>query len=295
MISERTMIDNATGARPRIVRHPRRRRGLAVRHVVAVIIGLLFIVPLLWTFLTSVSTSGDVYRFPPKLWPAWEWSNYRRAWQAAPWLRYFGNTILIAGCVVALALATSLLAGFAFAVMRFRGRGVLFVIVMAVMMVPQTVLLIPNFLIAQRIGLYDTYLIQILPWGASVFGIFLLRQFFVTLPDELFEAAELEGAGPFRILFSIAAPLAKPSLVLVGLNSFMGSWNAFIWPYLMTKSDSIRPIEVGLQTFYGTEGTDWTGLSAAITFTTVPIIVLFVFLQKYFVSGAYGTEGAVRG
>ncbi|WP_197680014.1 carbohydrate ABC transporter permease [Microlunatus soli] len=271
-----------------------RKPGVA-RQVIAAIIGLAFIVPLLWTFVTSLSTRSDVYRFPPKLSPSWEWSNYARAWQAAPWLRYFGNTVLIAGCVVALVLATSLLAGFAFAVMRFRGRTVLFMIVMAVMMVPQTVLLIPNFIIAQRLGLYDTYLIQILPWGASVFGIFLLRQFFVTLPRELFEAAELEGAGAFRILISIAGPLAKPSLVLVGLNAFMGSWNAFVWPYLMTKSESIRPIEVGLQTFYGAEGTDWTGLSAAITFTTVPVIILFLFLQRYFVGGAYGVEGAVRG
>lgn len=266
-----------------------------IRQIVAVIIGLLFLVPLIWTFLTSVSTQSDVYRFPPRLWPDWNWSNYARAWRAAPWPRYFGNTIVIAGCVVALVLATSLLAGFAFAVMRFRGRRVLFLIVMAVMMVPQTVLLIPNFLIAQRLGLYDTYLIQILPWGASVFGIFLLRQFFTTLPRELFEAAELEGAGPIRMLASIAAPLAKPSMVLVGLNSFMGSWNAFVWPYLMTKSADIRPIEVGLQTFYGTDGTDWTGLCAAVTFTTFPIIVLFLFLQKYFLNGAYGVEGAVRG
>lgn len=277
---------------------PRRRPGggkRAIRQIVAVIIGLAFITPLLWTLLTSVSRQSDVFQFPPKLWPSWEWSNYARAWTAAPWLRYFGNTVFIAGFVVALVLATSLLAGFAFAVMKFRARGPLFLLVMSVMMVPHTVLLIPNFIIAQRLGLYDTYLIQILPWGASVFGIFLLRQFFTTLPRDLFEAAELEGAGPLRILFQIAAPLAKPSMVLVGLQTFMMSWNSFVWPYLMTKTDKIRPVEVGLQTFYGAEGTDWTALSAAITFTTVPIIVLFLFLQKYFVSGAYGVQGAVRG
>ncbi len=203
--------------------------------------------------------------------------------------------MIIAACVVALVLATSLLAGFAFAVMRFRGRMIMFWTVMAVMMVPQTVLLIPDFLVAQKLGLYDTYLVQILPWAASVFGIFLLRQFFATLPPELFEAAEMDGAGPATILFRVAAPLARPSLVLVGLNAFMGSWSSFIWPYLMTQSDSIRPIEVGLETFYGANGTDWTGLSAAIVFTTLPIVVLFLFLQRYFVAGSYGMEGAVRG
>ncbi|MFC4947765.1 carbohydrate ABC transporter permease [Pseudonocardia sp. GCM10023141] len=284
-------------ATARVLR-PRRRpapAGRSVRRTVAVVVALLFLLPVLWMLLTSVSADSDVFQFPPKLLPAWEWSNYARAWSRSPWLMYFGNTVLIAGAVVVLVLGTSLLAGFAFAVMRFRGRGVLFLVVMSVLMVPQTVLLIPNFLIAQQLGWYDTYLIQIVPWGASVFGIFLLRQFFVTLPRELFEAAEIDGAGPFRMLFSVAAPLAAPSLVLVGLNSFMGSWNSFVWPYIMTKSDSVRPIEVGLQAFYGSDGTDWTGLCAAVTFTTVPIIVLFLFLQRYFVSGVYGTQGSVRG
>lgn len=280
-------------------RGPRRHRPVrpwqVVRTVVAALVGFGFIAPLIWTLLTSVSLESDVFQFPPRLLRTLDLSNYPRAWHARPWLRYFGNTIMIAGCVVALVLATSLMAGFAFAVMRFRGRTVLFWIVMAVMMVPQTVLLIPNFIIAKELHLYDTYLIQILPWGASVFGIFLLRQFFATLPGELFEAAEVDGAGPWRILFAIAAPLSKPSMVLVGLNSFMGSWNAFIWPYLMTQTDSIRPIEVGLQSFYGAEGTDWTGMCAAIVFTTVPIVVLFLFLQRYFVSGSYGVEGGVRG
>ncbi|MBW4093999.1 MAG: carbohydrate ABC transporter permease [Acidobacteria bacterium] len=273
----------------------RRRWSLSVRMLTAIVVALVFLIPVFWMLLTSVSADGDIFTFPPKLWPAWDWSNYARAWNASPWMKYFSNTVLIAGCVVALTLATSLLAGFAFAVMRFRGRGLMFLVVMSVMMVPQTVLLIPNFIIAQQLGWYDTYLIQIIPWGASVFGIFLLRQFFVTLPRELFEAAELDGASPLRMLFSVAAPLAAPSLVLVGLNSFMGSWNSFVWPYIMTKSDSVRPIEVGLQAFYGTEGTDWTGLCAAVTFTTLPIIVLFLFLQKYFVTGAYGTQGSVRG
>lgn len=271
------------------------RFGRGTRAAAVVVVGALFVLPILWMLLTSVSADQDVFRFPPRLLPAWEWSNYARAWNRSPWLTYFGNTVVIAGAVVLLVLITSLLAGFAFAVMRFRGRNGLFLLVMSVIMVPQTVLLIPNFLIAQHLGLYDTYLIQILPFGASVFGIFLLRQFFVTLPRELFEAAEIDGAGPFRMLFSVAAPLAAPSLVLVGLNAFMGSWNSFVWPYIMTKSDGVRPIEVGLQTFYGSDGTDWTGLCAAVSFTTLPIIVLFLFLQRHFVNGVYGTQGSVRG
>ncbi|MFC0458360.1 carbohydrate ABC transporter permease [Arthrobacter liuii] len=288
---------------PRISRGPAGRTpgrhngrvGRLLQPGAAIAVGLIFLVPIFWMLITSVASDADVFTFPPRLWPAWDFSNYAKAWGKSPWLTYFGNTVLIAGSVVLLVLITSLLAGFAFALMRFRGKGVLFLLVMSAMMVPQTVLLIPNFIMAQKLGWYDTYLIQIVPWGASVFGIFLLRQFFLTLPKELFEAAEMDGAGPLRMLFSVAAPLAAPSLVLVALNSFMGSWNAFVWPYIMTKSDAVRPIEVGLQAFYGTEGTDWTGLCAAVSFTTLPIIVLFLFLQKYFVTGVYGTQGSVRG
>jgi len=166
--------------------------------------------------------------------------------------------------------------------------------VLAVMMVPQTVLIIPNYVIASRLHLLDTYWIQILPFGASVFGIFLLRQFFLSIPSEIFDAAQLDGAGPVRMAFQVAGPLARPSLILVGLNTFMGAWNSFVWPYIMTTKDSIRPIEVGLNAFYGVNGTDWTTLSAAVVFTTIPIVVLFLFLQKYFVTGLYSTSGAVR-
>lgn len=258
-------------------------------------VSAVFLFPLVWVVITSLSHPEDAYQVPPSFWPSWNWENYSRAWEQAPWLRYFGNTFFIAGSVAALCMATSLMAGFAFAMMRFRGSGVAFALTISVLMVPNTVLLIPNFIIASQVGLLDTYLIQILPWAATGFGVFLLRQFFLTLPKEVFEAAEVDGAGTFRMLFQVGAPLAVPSLVLVGLNAFLGSWNAFLWPYIFTSSEEIRPIEVGLQQFYGTEGTDWTGLSAAVTFTTVPLVILFLFLQRYFISDAFGSSGAVRG
>jgi multiple sugar transport system permease protein len=297
-----TMLRSSTGEEiPRRRHRPRpAQRALSV---LAVLAALAFLFPLLWTLYTSISAPDDVYTLPPRIRPIGEWGhyveaaaqNYARAWAAAPWPRYFGNTVFIAVCVVGLTLLTGLLAAFAFARMRFRGRGVLFLLVMSVMMVPQTVLLVPNFLLAQKMGLYDTYAIQILPWGASVFGIFLLRQFFQTLPAEIFEAAELDGAGPVRMLAQVAGPLAVPTMILVALNAFMGSWNSFVWPYFMTKSDQLRPIEVGLQTFQSENGNDWTGMSAAVVFTTIPVILLFLFLQKYFVRGAFSTDGAVRG
>ncbi|PWH05846.1 carbohydrate ABC transporter permease [Brachybacterium endophyticum] len=291
------------GSAPAPGRRRRRRPGALVLSSLAVLAALAFLFPLLWTLYTSISTPADVYTLPPRIKPVGQWDeyvaaageNYARAWAAAPWPRYFGNTVLIAVCVVGLTLLTGLLAAFAFSRMRFRGRGALFLLVMSVMMVPQTVLLVPNFLLAQKMHLYDTYAIQILPWGASVFGIFLLRQFFQTLPTEIFEAAELDGAGAVRMLVQVAGPLAVPTMVLVALNAFMGSWNSFVWPYFMTKSDQLRPIEVGLQTFQSENGNDWTAMSAAVVFTTIPVILLFLFLQKYFVHGTVTTDGAVRG
>lgn len=277
-------------------RRPARRRvGPVLRRVFAVLLGCAFVGPFYWVLVTSVARNGDVYRFPPSFLPHFHLANYARAWSAAPWPRLFANTLLIAVGTVALALLTSLLAGFAFGVMRFRGRNVLFVIVLSVMMVPQTVLLIPNYAIAAGIDWLDTYWIQIIPWGASVFGIFLIRQFFAGLPEELFDAAELDGAGRMRILWTIGVPLVRPAIVIVALNVFMSSWNSFVWPFIMTQHQRVQPIEVGLATFYGAEGTDWTGLSAAVAFTTLPVLVLFLALQRYFIRGAYSAAGGVRG
>ncbi|MBB2892614.1 ABC transporter permease subunit [Flexivirga oryzae] len=273
-----------------------RRLGGVARAVVAGVVGLLFIAPLYWVLVTSTLTTSEAYNFSwSSLVPHWSFTNYERAWHAAPWERFFSNTIFIAVCTVALAIFTSLLAGYAFSVMRFRGRGALFGLVLSVMMVPQTVLLIPDYIIAQHLHLLDTYWIQILPFGASVFGIFLVRQFFLNVPTELFEAAELDGAGPIRMLFSIGLPMVRPALLVLGLQVLMGSWNAFLWPYVMTDSNAVRPIEVGLSVFSGTNGTDYTGLCAGVTFTTVPVLVVFLLLQKHFITGAFSSAGGVRG
>jgi multiple sugar transport system permease protein len=276
-------------------RYPRRLVGPVLRRVVSVLVGLVFLAPFYWVLVTSVARSGDVYRFPPSFVPHWHFANYARAWHAADWPRLFANTAGIAIATVALALVTSVLAGFAFGVMRFRGRTALFVLVLAVLMVPDTVLIIPDYVIASTINWLDTYWIQIIPWGASVFGIFLMRQFFAGLPEELFDAAELDGAGRLRMLWSIGVPLVKPAILIVALNVFMASWNSFLWPFIMTSSPRVQPIEVGLATFYGTEGTDWTGLSAAVAFTTLPVLALFLALQKHFITGAYSAAGGVRG
>ena len=280
--------------------HDRRRilgawRGWSVlRKVLAVLLGLAFVFPFYWTFVISTAKPGGFYRFPPKLIPSWNWSNWSRAWSEAPWVRFFLNTLFIASATVLLCLVTSVLAGFAFGVLRFRGKKVLMLLVLSVLMMPGTVLIIPDYVLATDIHWVDTYWIQIVPWGASVFGIFLVRQFFVTMPQEIMDAASVDGAGRLRVLWHIGVPAVRPALMLIAINVFMASWNSFLWPEIMTNTTDVQPVEVGLSTFSSDVGTDIPGLAAAATFTTLPLIIFFLLLQRHFIRGALSAAGSVK-
>jgi multiple sugar transport system permease protein len=265
------------------------------RRALAVVLGLLFVAPVYWVFVISVARPGEFDSFPPVLLPHWDWHNWSRAWSEEPWVRLFGNTILIACCTTALALITSVLAGFAFGVLRFPGRKTLTLLVLSVLMMPTTVLIIPDYILASDLHLINTYWIQIIPFGASVFGIFLVRQFFLGMPQELLDAASLDGAGRLRVLWYIGVPMVRPALVIIAINSFMGSWNSFLWPEIMTGGNpSVQPIEVGVATFSATDGTDYSGLAAAVTFTTLPVMIFFLVLQRQFIRGALSAAGSLK-
>ena len=264
------------------------------RHILAVAIGVAFIFPFYWTFVISTDRPGQFDSFPPVLLPQWDWANWSRAWALAPWPRLFLNTVFIASCTVILCLITSTLAGFAFGVLRFPGRRALMALTLCVLMMPQTVLIIPDYVLATDIHWVDTYWIQIVPWGASVFGIFLVRQFFLTMPREILDAATVDGAGRLRMLWHIGMPAVRPALVIIAINVFMASWNSFLWPLVMTRSESIQPIEVGLSSFAGANGTDIPGLAAAATFTTLPLVIFFLVLQRQFIRGALSAAGSIR-
>lgn len=263
------------------------------RYVLISIAALVALFPLYWMFVTSLLTTHDAFSTIPRFTPDWDWSNYVRAWGMAPWVQYFINTILIAGCTVALVLVTSLLAAYAFGTMKFPGRQALFLAILALVMIPGEATLIPSYLIVSTFNWIDTYHVQIIPFGVSISGIFLIRQFFLSLPTSFWEAAQLDGCSRFRYLWAVAAPLARPALAVVALQVFIGTWNAFLWPYLITNSDSVRTIEVGLQAFTSADGTDPTGLAAAAAFTTLPILVVFLIAQRQFIEGisAGGTKG----
>lgn len=249
--------------------------------------------PFFWMVLSALKTPEEALRFPPVVIPAApQWRNFIDAWQTAPFGQYLVNTTLVATSVTLSVLFTALLAGYAFGQLDFPGKTALFTVYLATMMIPFEVVLIPNFLMVNRLGWYDTYTAMIVPWGANVFSVFLMTQFFRSLPPDFFEAAQLDGCGHLQFLWKIGAPLARPSLATVALFAFLGSWNSFLWPLLVTRNDRLRPIEVGLRYFLEAEGPRPHLLMAASTLAMLPILVLFFLAQRTFVEGiSAGVKG----
>ncbi len=244
----------------------------------------LALFPFIWMILTSFKSYGEVASgrfFPREL----RWQNYVEAWNAAPFGRYFLNSIFIALTTIAGDLLTGILAAYAFARMEFPGRDAIFFIFLATLMVPGELTVLPNFLTIRRLGWYNTYQAQIIPFTASVFHIFLLRQFFMGIPKDYWDAALLDGCSHLRFLFSIVVPLSRAAIVTVALLSFIGSWNAFLWPLIVTSSEKMRPIQVGLRSFVTEQATQTQLLMAAATMVIVPIIIFYLFTQKQFTQG----------
>lgn len=266
---------------------------MALTHALLLVTGVLVAFPFFWMVLTALKTIPEAIANPPTLFPAEpQWSNFSRAWNAAPFGRYFANSALVAISVTGLVSVTSLFAGYAFGQLTFPGRRALFGLYLATMMIPFEVVLIPNFLLVNRLGWFDTYAAMVVPWGANVFSVFLLTQFFRSLPRDFFEAAQLDGCGHWQYLWTVAAPLARPALSTAALFAFLGSWNSLLWPLLVTKREEIRPIEFGLQYFMQQEGPSPNLLMAASTLTMLPIVVLFLVAQRTFVEGvAAGVKG----
>lgn len=259
-----------------------------------ILVGLLFLFPLFWTVVTALDSKNQVFSLPPSPWPAFDLHPLEVAWAAEPWVRYFLNTFFVSGMTVLLVLVTSSLTGYALATFRMPGRELWLYVVLGVLMVPQEALLIPDYVLLYHLHLLNTYTAQILPFAANALGIYLFYQFFRSLPVGFWEAARVDGAGRLRYLVQVALPLAKPVTMTVMLLTFVSSFTAFQWPLVLTQSSRIQPVEVGLSYFQGFDGTHWRELAAASAFTTLPIVLLFLFTQRYFVEGAGGRQGGIR-
>ncbi len=285
---QRDLSQPTTHAQARTARtaKARARRNL-IAHIVLIlfVIGALF--PFYWMVATSVKTLSESLQSPPTLLPRHaQLQNYANAFHEAPFGRYLFNTLFIAGITVICNLATSVLAAYSFALTDFPGKRVIFALLLTTLMIPFEVTLIPNFILIKNLHLYNTYWAQIVPWAAGTFGIFLVRQFFLSIPKEIFEAAVIDGASAWGVLWKVAVPLARPALVTLALFCFIGSWNAFLWPLIVTTSDRVRPIQVGLRQLTSDAGNNnFPILMAGTALTIIPIAILYFFVQRQLIEG----------
>jgi multiple sugar transport system permease protein len=264
----------------------RRRVGNWLSYALAVTLAISMLVPFLWMLSTSLMDEFEVYQFPPQLLPGDPvWSNYPNALTSAPFARFFLNSAIMSLFIVLGQLFTAATAGYAFARLRFPGRDRVFILFLANLMVPVIVLLIPRFLLVNAFGWVDTYLGLIITELVSVWGIFLMRQYFLSIPRDLEDAARIDGASEWQVFWKVALPLAKPALATVALFSFVETWKSFLWPLIVTRSMSMRPVEVGIAAFHGVFISNWPYQMAAAVTAVVPILILFFFTQRYFVRG----------
>jgi len=269
-------------------------------HLVLAAGALTTIVPFLWMILTSLKPEPEIFRFPPVWIPsAWKWDNYAKAMTAAPFGRYFLNTVIYAVGITASNLLFCSMAAYAFARLRFPGRNLLFILVLGTMMIPAQVTMVPVFIMLKRWpllggndllgagghGLLNTYTGLVLPGAVGAFGIFLLRQFFMTLPRELEDAARIDGCSEAGIYWRIILPLSKPAMATLGIFTFTAAWNEFLWPLLIMSKDSMKTLQVGLQVFQTQYTTTWDLLMAGTVVVTIPVLIIFLFGQRYFTRG----------
>lgn len=257
----------------------------AVWYVVVSLLALTVIFPFLWMISTSFKPLNEVFVYPPSWIPrTWVWENYIEVWKQAPFARYFVNSTIVALCVTIGQLISCSLAAFAFARMRFVGKSFMFMVFMSTTFISTQVTLIPSYLIINELDWMDSYPALIVPFLANAFGVFMIRQSFMTIPRELEEAAKLDGCGRFRFLLQIMLPLTKPILASQALFAFMGNWNSYLWPLIVTNKDEMRTLQIGLRYFIGSEGgTEWGVYMAAAVLVTFPIVIFYFFVQKTFV------------
>jgi multiple sugar transport system permease protein len=273
----------------------RRRVGQALGHLVVGGVGLLFVFPFAWMVLSSFKSTQEIMDIPPTVLPQhWVFGNYDQAVTAIPFLRYTLNTLLISGgCVVGTVFSCSLVA-FSFSRVRWRGREALFVLVLSTMLLPSEITLIPLYIVFKTLGWVGTYAPLMVPsFFGSAFFIFLLRQFFRTIPPELDEAARIDGAGYLTIFFRIILPLARPALAVVVVLTFLQKWTDFLGPLIYLNDPNTYTLSLGLQLFQSAHATAWGPLMAASTLFMLPVIVLFALAQKTFISGI--TMGGLKG
>lgn len=255
-------------------------------HVALLTLGIIFLLPFIWSISTSLKPMSDLFQVVPKLIPSQiRWQNYGDVLEYIPFARIYANTIIVTVARVIGQVFLASLAAYAFSRMQFPGRDFLFFLLLAGLMVPQQVLTIPNYAMMRQVGWLDTYQGLIIPLLFSSFGVFLLRQYFLSIPADFQEAATLEGANPFQIYWQIYLPLARPALAAFAFLVIQWSWNEFLWALIMTSRTEMQVLSVGVALFQGQYFTNNALLMAAANMATIPVLILFVVFQRQLVEG----------
>lgn len=246
--------------------------------------------PLYWMFATAVRAPGDLFSKKFDLVPdEIAWSNFVDAWQKLPWGQFYLNSFVIVAVAVPLTVGINLLAGYAFAKYRFPGRDVIFLLTLSTLMIPIQVVMVPEFLIVSKLGWVDTWWGVVIPRAAEAFGLFMVRQFMRSIPDELIESARLDGAGEFKIFRKIVLPLSWPVIAVLTIFTFMWRWNDFAWPLVVLQERSAYTVPLGLNLMKGQYYADWTGIMGMSLLSIIPLLIVFVFFQRYFIQGIAST------
>ena len=257
-----------------------------IRLVVAVVGVVLLMFPMYWMLRISVAGTDELSSLPVSLWPGqWQWQNYIEPWSQYPFLRWAANSVVIAVLSVVATVLINLCAGYAFAKLRFPGRNILFLLIISTLMVPVQVIMIPQFQIVVDLNLLNSLGGVILPRLAEAFGLFMARQFFLSIPDELLEAARVDGAGHLRTFRSVVLPLSGPLIAVLVIFTFMWRWNEFVWPLIVLTDSNSYTLPVGLQFLIQQFGSNFGPLLAMSFLSILPMLIVFAIFQRYFVEG----------
>ncbi len=275
-------------------RRARRLLPFSAWHLALAPLALLFAIPLVWLLLSSVMSDAQINRFPPALWPSHiDLSGYRYVLGNAMFPRWFANSLIVSVAAVASNLVFGALGGYAFARMRFAGSRVLLGMMLATMAIPFQLTMIPTFLVMKRLGLIDSLGALIVPSLVTPFAVFLLRQFFLSLPRELEEAAWIDGCSRLRVLWSVVLPLSRPALSTVAVLTFLSTWNDLTWPLIAINHDVHYTLQLGLTTFQGKHHTKWSAVMAGNVVTVLPVLLAFLSAQKSFIQSI--TSSGLKG
>ena len=270
-------------------------------HTILIATSLLSIFPFIW--LTSTSLKGvneDIFAYPPNIIPHdFTFTNYIEVWQQVNFVGYFINSMIVAGLTVLLNLVLSSLAAYPLARMRFYGKKFFFFSILATIMIPFQAIMLPVYIITLKLNLIDSvnnlmgYIGLVMPFAVSAFGIFLMRQAFIKIPKELEEAAIVDGCNVFEMFIKVVIPMVKPTLAVLAVFTFIGSWGEFLWPSIMLTKDSMYTLPVGINNLQGLFSSNWRYIAAGSILATIPIIIFFLAMQKYFIAGE--NDGAIKG